>query len=81
MCVCVCVLYTCPSLWDSSGEMSGSFSRGSCVQEKKEKKKKGKLEYHVVIWGVLSICLLGIEMIIERFLKLRIAEPRHDIIF
>jgi len=47
--------------------MSGSFSRGSYVQEKKEK-KKGKLEYHVVIWGVLSICLLGIEMIIERFL-------------
>lgn len=50
--------------------MSGSFSRGSYVQEKKEeeKKKKGKLEYHVVIWCVLSICLLGIEMIIERFL-------------
>ena len=71
MCVCVCVLDTCPSLWGSRGEMSGSFSRGSYVQEKKEeeeKKKKGKLEYHVVIWCVLSICLLGIEMIIERFL-------------
>lgn len=50
-------------------------------KRRKKKKKKGKLEYHVVIWGVLSICLLGIEMIIERFLKLRIAEPRHDIIF
>ena len=62
------VLDTCPSLWGSAGEMSGSFSRGSYVQEKKEKKKKGKLEYHAVMWCMLSICLLGIAMIIERFL-------------
>ena len=38
--VCVCVLDTCPSLWGSRGEMSGSFSRGSYVQEKKEEEKK-----------------------------------------
>ena len=43
VCVCVCVLDTCPSLWGSTGEMSGSFSRGSYVQEKKEKKKKRKI--------------------------------------
>ena len=37
------VLDSCHRLWGSAGEMSGCFSRGSYVKEKKEKKKKRKI--------------------------------------
>lgn len=36
--------------------MRGSFSRGSYVQEKKEK-KKGKLEYHGLVYVKYLMCV------------------------